>query len=184
MRFEKDPLFQAHKISIDDMALPEIDIIQAKPIVINLDQDPAGKKLLFEIPSIEKYFRFESRYVSILAKYFILFSKIQFMEFKDFGNEGIKEKMIRELKKVMQNRAFKREYLKMIREYFKGNFNLGRIFRIINPMQASYLFLFIHCVIETVKKKFISDLGRINHRILEIFSISSSTSSGKIVPRY
>lgn len=169
------------KIDINKMELPEWDVVKASPIQVVLDD---GREMTFEIPCVEKYFDFESKYVQFVAGYFIKFSQVNFLEYKDFVDLSLKEKMIKELYKALQDKKVQKEFVGILNKYFTANFKIKRIMKYINPMQLSYLFLFIHKVVETVKKKFLETLVAMDHRLSETFSISSNENLGKIVPRY
>lgn len=169
------------KISIDNMELPEFDIIRAKPIKIELTDD---KYLLFEIPSVNKYFTFESEYMGILASYFDLFSKIRLLSYKEFADKKLIEKISIQLLIIMQNSHFVKDLMKIIKKYFKANFNIKKLIDIVNPIQLTYLFLLIHKSIETVKKKALEFLEEIGVEISETFSTSLKKNSEKIEKRF
>lgn len=170
---------------ISGLELPELDIVQAVPVQINLGEIKGRlRTMTFEIPSVNQYFDFEARYVRILASHFITLSQIRFLEYGDFENMGLKQEFINQLIKAMQARTFKKDFIMILDKYFKADFNIKKICDLIQPQQLCYLFLFIHKIIETVKKKFLLTLDRINSQILATFSISLKESSAKIEPRF
>lgn len=163
------------------MELPEWDVVRATPIQINLGD---GLKLMFEIPTVEKYFDFEAKYLKMVASNFIMFSQVNFLEYKDFKDMNLKDTFIKALYKIMQNKKAQIEFINILNKYFTANFNIKKIMKYINPMQLSYLFLFVHKCVETVKKKFLETLVEIDNHLSETFSISLKKNSGKIVPRF
>ena len=169
------------KLNINKLELPVLDVILATPILIPLEK---GKILHFKIPSVKNYFVFESKYLSLIANYFVLFSKIDFLTVKEFADMKLKEKMMKELMIVIQNKKFKKDFSKIIQEYFTGNFNLKKIYSVMNPLQFSYLFLFIHNIVENVKKNFQVVAKKVGVQMKEIFSTSLKSISTKIEPRF
>ncbi len=169
------------KIDIEKMELPEWDVVKATPIRLNLGK---GNELIFEIPSVRKYFDFETMYLKYVAKYFVKFSQVNFLEYKDFKDMNLKETMIKHLYVIMQDKESRLGLIEILEKYFIANFKIKNIDKIINPMGYAYLFLFIHKVVETVKKKFLETLVEIDNHLSETFSISLKKNSGKIVPRY
>ena len=170
-------------LNINKMELPVFNVVQATPILIPLDID--NKNILsFEIPNVNKYFTFESMYLTLIAKYMVEFSKVNFLTVKEFSDMTLKEKMMKRLMVAFQNFKFKKDFLKIIVKYFTGNFKLKKIYDIVNPMILSYLFLFIHCIIENVKKNFHLVALRMGVQMKEIFSTSLKSRSAIIEPRY
>lgn len=171
------------KLNINKMELPVFDIIQATPFHIPLDIEET-KNLYFEIPSVNGYFTFEAKYLKLIHDYFVLFSKVLFLELKEFESMNLKKKFLKELNVVMQNIKFKKAFIKIVREYFTGDFELDKLMDIANPMQFSYLMLFIHNIVENVKKNFLQVAGRMGNQMSATFSISSKAPSTKIEPRF
>jgi len=174
------------KIDINKMELPEWDVIKSRPILIPLKK---GNELIFEIPSTEAYFDFESLYVKLLAKHFFLFSKVNFLDYKEFADMSLKKQMIKEVYKVIQLDKAKKDFIKIIDKYFQANFKIKKVLKIVDPMELAYLFLFIHKVIETVKKKFLQVLEKMDVQIQAELEkdnsfIFSNTNSEKVVPRF
>ena len=169
------------KLNINKMELPIFEVIKATPFCI-----PLTKKcnMFFEIPSTEKYFDFENKYLKILLKYFLIFSKVNFLELKDFEDEKLKDKMIKDLYIIMQNKNFKKDFLSIIKKYLTADFNLRKIFKIANPFQTSYIFLFIHSIVENVKKNYNLVAKKCGVQMKEISSFSLKAYSTKIEPRF
>ena len=175
------------KLNINNLELPVFNAIVATPIVIPLDEDDnnnVDNYLKFKIPCVNKYFTFEAMYLSLVAKYMALFSNVDFLTVKEFSDMTLKEKMLQKLIPIFQNWKFKKDFLKIIVKYFEGNFNLKKIYKIVNPMVLSYLFLFIHCIIETVKKNFQLVAKRMGVLMKETFSTSLKPRSAIIEPRF
>ena len=168
-------------IDINKMELPVLDVIQAVPIRIPIKKD---FNMYFDIPSVNKYFIFESKYLELIHKYLVLFSKVVFLELEDFSKIDLKKEFIKELKVVMQNMKFIKDFVKIIKEYFTADFDLSKTLDIVNPMQLSYLMLFIHNIVENVKKNWQQVDSRMSNQMSETFSISSKGTSGKIEPRF
>lgn len=167
------------------MELPEWDVVKATPIRIPLDEDKDGKALLFNIPSVEQYFNFEALYMEFIIKNFVLLSNVKFMELEEFSDMALKEKMITEFRKVMQTETAKNQFKKIILKYFICvNFKKRKLLKTLNPMQFSYIILFIHKCIETVKKKFQLVAREMDPGVLRSFSTSSSGTSTKAGPRF
>jgi hypothetical protein len=166
-------------IDINKLELPEFDIILAVPICI-----PLGfkRELYFNIPDCEKYFTFEAHYIKILKSHFRILSKVSFLDYKEFKSMKLKKQMFAQLKIVMQNESFKRDFIRIIKKYFTANHKIK--LKYINPIQLQYLFLLIHKCIETVKKKFTQFLAKVDSRMSETFSTFSKPSSTKIEPRF
>lgn len=169
------------KIDIDKIELPEWDIVKANPIRVQMGDK---RELIFNIPSVKKWFDFEAMYVKYIATYFVLFSKVNFLEYKDFESDTLKKQMLIESQRVFQHKQAQKDFIKILNKYFKANFKIKKIMNYINLMQLSYLFLLIHKVIETVKKKMLENLVEINSQMSEIFSISLKKNSVKIEPRF
>jgi hypothetical protein len=167
------------KLNINKLELPVLDVVLATPILIPLEK---GRKLIFKIPSVKKYFIFEAKYLGLIATYFLLFSKVEFLELREFADMKLVEKMLKQLMVVMQNIKFRRKFVKILRKYFKSNFRITM--NKINPMQLSYLFLFCHNIVENVKKNFLQVAKKMRGEMSETFSISSSDISTKIEPRF
>jgi len=169
------------KLNINKMELPVFDVIRAVPFWIPITEK---KNLYFEIPNTNSYFKFESKYLCLINKYFLLFSKVMFLELKEFESMDLKKQFLKELNVVMQNNKYKKDFIKIIQEYFTADFNMKNILDIINPIQLSYLMLFIHNIVENVKKNFMQARGRLGVQMSETFSISSKAPSTKIEPRF
>ena len=169
------------KLNINKMELPVFDVIQAAPFCIPLKKN---KNLYFEIPCVNAYFKFEAKYLKLIHKYFVLFGKVLFLELEDFASMDLKKEFLKELNAVMQNAKFQKDFIRIVKEYFTGDFNLRNILNVVSPMQFSYLMLFIHCIIENVKKNFSWAAKRLGIQMSATFSISSRPSSGKIEPRF
>lgn len=166
---------------VNKMELPEWDVVKATPIRVSIGQ---GRELVFEIPTVRKYFDFETVYLKYVAKYFVAFSQVNFLEYKDFKDTNLKEAMVKTLHRVMQMKGARTGLVDILSKYFKANFDIRKIEDVINPMQFTYLFLFIHKVVETVKKKFLETLVEIDNQLSRTFSISLQGNSGKVVPRF
>jgi hypothetical protein len=145
------------KLNIKNLELPVFDIIQAAPFCIPLDKD---HNLYFKIPSVNEYFTFEAKYLTLIHKYFVLFSKVNFLESKDFKSLELKESFLKELKKVLQNESFKVDFRKIIIKYFTADFKIKKIMDIADPFQMGYLMLFIHKIVENVKSFFFTGGGK------------------------
>ena len=178
-------------INVNKMELPVFDIIQAAPIYIPLEKFDKKKQkigdikhLIFNIPSVDKYFTFESKYLRLIARYLSIFSKVSFLEYKEFADMKLKEQMLLELNPLFQHIKFKKDLNKIIIKYFESNFKIRKITSILNPMQYSYLFLFIHSIVENVKKNFLQVAQRLDREISETFSSFSKPPSVEIKPRY
>lgn len=169
------------KLNINELELPVLDIIQANPILIPLHNN---KNLIFEIPSVDKYFTFEAKYLKLIMKYFFMFQNVNFLELKEFKDKEVKKKFLKKLHKLMQNYKFKKDFGKIIKVYFKADFKIRKIMKIVNPLEFSYLFLFIHSIIENVKKNFQLVNQKMGLQMKEIFSTSLKLTSAKIVPRF
>lgn len=167
------------KLNINKMELPILDVVLATPILIPLEK---GRRLIFKIPSVKKYFTFEAKYLGVIATYFLLFSKVEFLELREFSDMKLVEKMLQQLKIVMQNNKFQKEFTMILREYFKSNFRITM--NKINPMQLSYLFLFCHNIVENVKKNFLQVHRKIRGEMSATFSTSLNETSTKIKPRF
>ena len=168
-------------ININKMELPVFDVIQAVPICIPIKKD---FNMYFEIPSVNKYFTFESKYLTMIHKYLVLFSKVVFLELEDFSSIDLKQEFIKELKVVMQNLKFTKDFVKIIKEYFTADFDLSETLNIVNPFQLSYLMLFIHNIVENVKKNWQQVDSRMSNQMSETFSTFSKPISEKIEPRF
>ena len=169
------------KLSINQLELPVFDIIWVTPISVPLEK---GKNLLFKIPTVNEYFTFEAKYIKILSDYFKLFSSVNFLAVKEFSSKELKENMMGGLRVVMKNMDFLKDFSKIIEKYFTGDFDLKDIYKKINPFQLSYLFLFIHSIVENVKKNFQWVAAKLDPQMSEIFSIFSRGISIKIEPRF
>ena len=169
------------KLNINEMELPVFDVIQATPFHI-----PLKKKynLYFEVPSVNMYFKFEAKYLKLIHNYFVLFSKVMFLELKEFKSMSLKKEFSKKFIPLMQHKKFKKEFGKIIIEYFKADFKLKKIFDIADPFHFSYIFLFIHSIVENVKKNFSQVAERLGVEMSETFSIFSKATSTKIEPRY
>jgi len=169
------------KLDINNLELPVLDIVQATPFCIPLKKN---KNLYFEVPSVNKYFVFEAKYLKLILKYFLIFAHVNFLELKEFANIEFKKKMLKELDTVMRNIKFRKDFMKIITEYFTAYFKLKKVLDIADPFQLSYIFLFIHNIVENVKKNFVQVAGKMDHQISGIFSIFSRKISTKIEPRF
>jgi hypothetical protein len=145
------------KLNINKLELPIFDVIWATPILIPLKKN---QHLLFEIPTVDKYFKFEEKYFSVVRDYLKLFSNVNFLTVKEFSKIELKEQMMKELIIVMRNTKFQADFNKIIKKYFTGNFNLNRLHKKINTFQYCYLFLFIHNIVECVKSFFFTGGGK------------------------
>lgn len=166
-------------INLKKMELPEWDIVKSNPIRVPLSN---GRSMIFKIPCVEKYFDFEAIYAKYLATYSARFSKVQFMEYREFKKLKLKKQFIKEIKPIIQQEQAKKDFIIILSKYFKANFKIKKIMKYIDLIELSKLFMFIHNVIEMVKKKMLE-------MALEMAgSVSSSTISKriseKIVPRY
>lgn len=167
------------KISLDKMELPEWDIIKSNPIRVPLRDK---KEMIFQIPVVEKYFDFEAIYAKYLATYSAHFSTVSFMEYKDFKKLKLKKAFIKEIKPIMQIEKAKHDFIIILQKYFQANFKIKKIMKYIDLIELSSLFMFIHNVIEMVKKKML-DMA------LEMVgsggsSTISKRTSEKVVPRF
>jgi hypothetical protein len=139
------------KINIKNLELPVFDIVQATPIHIPLKKD---FNLYFKIPTVNEYFKFESKYLGLLQKYFLLLSGVNFLELDEFKDSSLKQEFLKKLKIALQNEKFKKDFKKILIEYFEADFEIDKILDIINPFEMGYLFMFIHNIIENVKSFF------------------------------
>ena len=172
-----------NELNINKLELPEFDIVLAVPICIPLRDD---KKLFFELPNVEDYFKFEAHYLKILTKYFTVLANVSFLEYREFADLKLVEELYMKLRPLMQIEGFKKDFIKIIKLYFTANFKIGRKLDFVNPPQLTYLFLFIHKVVEMVKKKFtaVAILDRASNQMSGIFSSSSNPNSTRIAPRF
>jgi len=171
------------KIDYFDMALPEWGVIKSHPIHVPLTDE---KSFLFEIPSVDKYFQFESRYTKFIAKYMIHFSGVTFVEYQEFKNFKFKKELVSKMHKLWQIKKAKKDFLKIIKKYFIAQgFNIKDTMKEVNPIQLSLLFIVIHKCIETVKKKFLHTIEELDPTAISgLFSTSLKGSSTKPEPRY
>jgi len=168
-------------LKIDDMVLPDYDIIRAVPIKIQIDDK---RYLIFEIPTVKEWFDFETKYIKILATYFNLFTGVEFLTYQELSDEKLIQRMIKQLYPAIQDNRLKKELLKLIKKYFKANFNIRKLYKYINVMQLAYIFLLIHSVVENVKKKTITTISQIKGLIQDTFLKSLNEPITTIEPRY
>jgi len=177
-------------ININKMELPMFDVIQAAPIFIPLEKYDKKQKiedvkhLIFKIPSVDKYFTFEAKYLTMIAKYMAILSNVSFLEYHEFADMKLKEQMLKELHPLMQHLKFKKELTNILIKYFDSNFDIKTITSIVNPIQYSYLFLFIHSIIQIVKKNSQQVLQSLGKATSGISSSFSKPPSVKIEPRF
>ena len=172
------------KLDINKLELPEFDIIKAAPVSIPMD-DIGRRKLEFIIPNCNDYFTFEAHYLKILRVHFKILSNVQFLNLKEFQSMKLKKMMISQLRPLQQSNLFMRDFIGLIKKYFKANFRISS--KTINPLQLPYLFLLVHKVVETVKKKFQEFLKATDAAISPTLATSSIFLSGisqKIEPRF
>ena len=172
------------KVDLDKMELPEWDVAKATPIRFPLKKK---KELIFEIPTVEKYFDFEALYVKYLAKNFMIFKSVDFLDYKDFKDKKLISKMVKELYRVMQIKKAQKEFIYILNKYFRANFNINRIMKYADPLDLAKMFLLVHRIIETVKKNFHQATMELLPQVDQMLggsSISSKGNSGKIVPRF
>jgi len=166
---------------LNTLDLPEWNHIRARPVVIPLDHK---RKVLFEIPTVEKYFDFEYMYLQLLTNHLSALAEIKFLNYDEFSDVKLKEEMLKAIIKALQFKAFRDDFIRILQMYFKANFNLKTLFKYINPVQLGFMFLCVHKIVETVKKKLILTLQTVDESLSSLFSTSLKKSSEKIVPRF
>lgn len=175
------------KITFIDMALPEFEIALAKPIFVPLGYCKKLKRkisLLMQIPCVKDYFIFESYYAKLLVTYFAMYKKVNLLEYHEMQDKKLIDDMMKELKVIMQHRQFQKDFIKILNKYFEADFNIKKLMKYIDPVTLGFLFLCIHKIVETVKKKFSQNHEAIIGKVLDTFSSFSNTISKKIEPRY
>lgn len=170
------------KISIDNMELPQWDVVKATPIEVDLKH---GRIMTFEIPNVKKYFNFEAYYVYIISKHLELFSNVMFLTADEFSDNTLKSRMLNQINIAMQNRKFRKLFIKLLNKYFTANFKIKKLDEYMNPLNFADIFLLVHGIIESVKKKFKKVSVQLQTTTDQAkFSTSSKGSSTKIEPRF
>lgn len=197
-------------ISMKEKNMPEWDVVKATPIRVPLTEKENDKSLIFEIPSVEKYFDFEAYYAGFISEYCYHFTETSFLSYKEFKNKKLKEDFLKGLRRALANRNVRIAFKVLLAKYFilvdyknelqkvsrfkkicyfftrKKNKNIYLILNVlkINAVQCAYCLMLMHNCIEFVKKKFEEVAIILNPQVLATSTTSLSDISGKPEHRF